>query len=141
MNSNPTANPTMKKTLFLLLLALAACNTPYEIDPPGGDTTTALYVYDVNPEFPGGEEALQQYLSDNLIYPSECQVEGRVYIQFVVEKDGTLTNIENKRDIGGGCGQEAERLVRAMPPWKPGMDKGDTVRCLYTLSILFSRNQ
>ena len=73
-------------------------------------------------------------------YPEKARdtgVEGKVYITFIVEKDGTITTIEIKQDIGAGCGQEAARVVRMMPKWLPGRTEGKDVRVLMTLPIEF----
>ena len=140
----------MKKTLFLLLLALAACTlhaqtddqpyvSPTETDDWYYDTITATTNPEIDPEFPGGDEALKQYLCDSLRWPGQCDVQGKVYIEFVVEKDGSLTNIQCKRNIVCGTGEEGDRLVRAMPRWKPGMVNGEPVRTLWTIPIIFDR--
>lgn len=91
--------------------------------------------------FPGGEEALFKYLSDNLKYPEMARtgnIEGMVYIRFVVEKDGSITNPVIMRDIGGGCGAEALRVVKAMPKWKPAKQRNRTVRSQFDLPVRFT---
>lgn len=92
------------------------------------------------PEFPGGEEKLYKYLRDNLKYPdmaTQQNIQGKVYVQFVVEKDGSIANPKVLRDIGGGCGDEALRVVRAMPKWNPGIQRTKKVRVQYTLPVNF----
>jgi len=92
------------------------------------------------PEFPGGEEKLYKYLRDNLKYPdmaAQQNIQGKVYVQFVVEKDGSIANPKVLRDIGGGCGDEALRVVRAMPKWNPGIQRTKKVRVQYTLPVNF----
>ena len=92
------------------------------------------------PEFPGGEQAMYDFLAKNISYPKtakDSNIKGNVYVQFVVEKDGTITNPKVLRDVGGGCGDEALRVVRMMPKWKPGMHKGKAVRVQYTLPFHF----
>jgi protein TonB len=92
------------------------------------------------PEFPGGETELYKYLNKNLKYPDiakEQNLQGRVYITFVVEKDGSIANPKVARDIGGGCGEEALRVVRNMPKWTPGKQRTQTVRVQYTLPVIF----
>ena len=92
------------------------------------------------PEFPGGEEKLYKYLRDNLKYPdmaTQQNIQGKVYVQFVVEKDGSIANPKVLRDIGGGCGDEALRVVRAMPKWTPGIQRTKKVRVQYTLPVNF----
>lgn len=96
------------------------------------------------PEFPGGEEALYSYLSENITYPSQAHdsaINGVVYVEFVVCKDGELCEVKTKNDIGGGCGNEAVRAVRQMPNWKPGLFEGKPVRVHFTLPISFSMTE
>jgi len=92
------------------------------------------------PEFPGGMAALQKYLANNIRYPAAAKedgIQGRVVLQFVVDKDGSVTNIVIQRDIGGGCGKEAVRVVSSMPKWKPGKQNGQAVKVYYTLPVSF----
>jgi protein TonB len=99
---------------------------------------------DKEPEFPGGQAAFNKFVADNLKYPaiaSENGVEGTVVLNFVVEENGSITNIKILRDIGNGCGTEAMRLVRAMPKWVPGQHNGRPVRVMYTLPVLFKLNK
>lgn len=93
------------------------------------------------PEFPGGMEAMYKFLQDNIRYPRlalENNITGKVYVAFVVETDGSITNPKILRDIGGGCGQEAIRLVKMMPKWKPGKQRDKVVRVQYNLPVNFS---
>ena len=93
-----------------------------------------------DPEFPGGIEALYKFLQDNVQYPQlalENGIEGKVYVTFVVEEDGSITNPRLLRDIGGGCGQEAIRVVKMMPKWKPGKLQGKVVRVQFNLPVNF----
>lgn len=92
------------------------------------------------PEFPGGEKQLYNFLGKHLKYPDIAQeigLEGKIYVQFVVEKDGSITNVNVINDIGGGCGKEAARVVKLMPKWSPGMQNGRKVRVRYTLPFNF----
>lgn len=92
-------------------------------------------------EFPGGEQALMEFLEAHIQYPAaakENNISGKVFVQFTIEKDGTPTNFKVKRDIGGGCGQEAVRVLRLMPKWKPAKQKEVVVRSQYNLPITFS---
>ncbi|MBP5190595.1 MAG: energy transducer TonB [Bacteroidales bacterium] len=93
------------------------------------------------PEFPGGEKALYEYIDKNLHYPEEALrngTTGMVVIRFVVEKDGSLSNVSIAREIGNGCGAEAKRIVKGMPKWKPGRQDGKTVRTEFTLPVRFT---
>ena len=104
------------------------------------DNDTIYNVVEVAPEFPGGMDKMAKYFSENIKYPEEAKekdISGRVFISFVVEKDGSVTEAKVKRSIGGGCDEEALRVVKAMPKWKPGMMKGKPVRVNYMLPIFF----
>ena len=79
-------------------------------------------------------------VQENIKYPQEAkdkEIAGRVFLAFVVEKDGSVSNVEVKRGIGGGCDDEAVRVVKAMPKWKPGKQKGEPVRVSYMLPVNF----
>ena len=92
------------------------------------------------PEFPGGNNSISAYLAKNIRYPEEARkasVQGRVVIQFVVNKEGEIAKAKVVRDIGGGCGKEAMRVVMAMPKWKPGKQNGKAVNVYYTLPVKF----
>jgi protein TonB len=93
------------------------------------------------PQFPGGEAALYKWLGENLKYPEEAKelgIQGRVFVSFVVEPDGSTSNAVVKRGIGGGCDEEALRIVRAMPKWAPGKQRGQPVRVQFNLPIKFT---
>ena len=82
-----------------------------------------------------------KYISKNLIYPQiakEIGIQGRVIVSFVIEKDGSLTNIKVAKDIGGNCGEEAVRIIKSMPKWTPGKNKGKVVRTQISIPIIFS---
>ena len=92
------------------------------------------------PEFPGGEQAMCEFFSKNIKYPQaakDSNIQGKVFVQFVVENDGSITNAKVLRDIGGGCGEEALRVVKMMPKWKPGEIRGTKYRVQCTLPITF----
>ena len=92
------------------------------------------------PEFPGGMTRLAEYLASNIRYPQlarESGIQGRVFINFVVESDGSVTNVRVIRSLGGGCDEEAVRVVRAMPRWTPGRQRGRAVRVSYNLPVNF----
>jgi protein TonB len=93
------------------------------------------------PEFPGGEEKLFEYLGKNIKYPSmarENGITGTVYVTFVVEGNGEISDVKKLRGIGGGCDEEAVRVVRSMPAWKPGKQNSKPVRVQYNLPIKFT---
>lgn len=95
------------------------------------------------PEFPGGTQALYKYIQENVKYPQvakEAGIQGTVYLSFVVEKDGNITDIKILRGIPGGrmCDDEAVRVVKTMPNWKPGKQRGKPVKVSYTLPVKFT---
>jgi periplasmic protein TonB len=94
-----------------------------------------------NPTFPGGEDAFNKYLSKNIHYPAvarENGTQGKVFLSFVVEKDGSLTDIKVVRGIGGGCDDEAVRVLKNSPHWTPGVQNGKHVRVAYTIPVTFA---
>lgn len=98
---------------------------------------------DVMPEFPGGEKAMMQFIVDNITYPQSAKdknIQGKVYVSFVVEKDGSVDQVKVMRSIGGGCDEEAVRVVKAMPKWVPGKKDGKNVRVNYVLPFVFKLN-
>jgi protein TonB len=90
---------------------------------------------EVKPEFPGGMEKFYAYVGKNYRAPEEEGLKGKVYVTFVVEKDGSLTDIKVLRDIGFGTGKEAIRVLTKCPRWNPGVQNGKPVRVLYSLPI------
>ena len=100
-------------------------------------------VFDIveqQPLFPGGSGALMQFLHDNIKYPVVAQengVQGRVTVQFVVEKDGSITDVHVLRGVDPSLDKEAVRVVKSMPRWTPGKQNGTTVRVNYRLPVLF----
>jgi len=106
-------------------------------------TSTKDTVYQIAeemPEFPGGVEALMDFVGKNVKYPEEAkekEISGRVFVSFVIEKDGSVSNVKVLRGIGGGCDEEAVRVIKAMPKWTPGKQKGKPVRVNYQIPINF----
>ena len=97
-------------------------------------------IVEQNPEFPGGTVEMMKFINSNIKYPpiaKENNIEGRAVIGFVVEKDGSISNIQIKRDIGGGCGAEAVRVVKMMPKWNAGKQRGKPVRVSFNLPVRF----
>jgi protein TonB len=90
---------------------------------------------EVKPEFPGGMDKFYSYVGKNYQTPEEEGLKGKVYVTFVVEKDGSLTDIKVIRDIGYGTGKEAIRVLNKCPRWNPGEQNGKKVRVLYSLPI------
>jgi len=105
-----------------------------------GDEGEVFEVVEQNPSFPGGNDALMKWLSKNLKYPASAQdngIQGRVMVQFVVNKDGSIVDPKVVRSIDPALDKEALRVVSAMPKWQPGKQRGKTVRVRFTLPVLF----
>jgi protein TonB len=88
----------------------------------------------------GGMSAFYKYVSEKMKYPAQArrmQVEGRVFCEFVVNRDGTLQDVKVIRGIGAGCDEEAIRVIQSAPPWKPGKQRGKAVRSKFNLAIIF----
>ncbi|QNH62033.1 TonB family protein [Hymenobacter sediminicola] len=100
-----------------------------------------IYTYvEQMPQYPGGMEAMQKYLRENLRYPTQArtdQVEGKVFVSFVIPADGKPTNTKILKGIGAGCDEEALRLIKNMPAWAPGKQNGRVVMVSYTVPITF----
>ena len=104
------------------------------------DSDVPFVVVEKMPSFPGGETALFKYLGDNIKYPviaQESGIQGRVICQFVVNRDGSIVDIEVVRSVDKSLDAEAIRVISKMPRWTPGMQRGKTVRVKYTLPVNF----
>ncbi len=93
------------------------------------------------PSFPGGEAALLKYLGNNIKYPAlakDAGIQGTVFVTFVVDEEGNVKDVRVLRSIGGGCDEEAIRVVESMPKWTPGKQRGKPVKVQYNLPIRFT---
>lgn len=132
------------KTIFLVSLSLfclastQASQTAVFVVP---DNDTTIYtVVDEMPQFPGGDSAMVAYITNNVHYPQtekEKGIQGKVFVGFVIEKDGAVSDVEIKRGIGEECDAEAVRVVKGMPNWEPGKQSGVVVRTAMVLPINF----
>jgi TonB family C-terminal domain len=107
------------------------------------DTSTVFTMVETPPKFPGGDEKLMQFISQNINYPKDAQeagVQGRVILSYVVNKDGSVSDIKVARSIHPSLDAEAIRVIKSMPEWTPGKQRGETVRVKYTIPITFSLN-
>ncbi len=114
--------------------------TPPEIEEEEIVEAEIFKVVEEMPEFPGGPAKMMEFIQTNIKYPMmarESDIQGRVFVNFVVEPDGSITNVTVMRGIGGGCDEEALRVVQSMPKWKPGKQRGSAVRVNYTVPIIF----
>lgn len=92
------------------------------------------------PEYPGGDAKKNEYLAKNIVYPEYATkkgIQGTVYVSFIIATDGSVSNVKLLRGIGGGCDEEALRVVREMPKWIPGRQNGEAVRVLYNMPVYF----
>ncbi len=105
------------------------------------DENGAFILVDYMPEFPGGEEAMMKFLGDNTKYPAQARENGSsgvVIVSFIVEVDGSLSNIKVLRSVEESLDNEAIRVVKSMPKWNPGKHNGEKVRVNYNLPLRFS---
>jgi len=129
-------------------------NADIKIDEPVGnsdqkavteeDPNKIFTAVEKDPSFKGGIEKFYSYLQKNIHYPAvakENNVQGKVFMTFVVERDGSLTDIKVLRPLGSGCDEEATRVLKASPKWTPGIQNGRPVRVQYTVPISFALQQ
>lgn len=113
---------------------------PMRVDEPAHDPNEPFTIVEEMPSFPGGQEELMKYIGKEMKYPEEAVengIEGTVFIAFVVEPDGMITDVKSLRGLGGGLTEEAIRVVKGMPKWIPGKQRGKAVRVQYNLPIRF----
>lgn len=155
----------MKRTIFLLTLSIISffskaqkksmilksseaikcfVNTeplPVVLPPQSLETDSTIHKFvEQMPEFPGRELALYNFISKNIQYPDSAmkyEKERTVRVLFIVEKDGSLSNVVVKRPVSYGFDEEAIRLIKAMPKWKPGRNNGKPVRVFYQIPVRF----
>lgn len=120
---------------------VAAFVAPVVEDAPVQVVEAEIFtIVEEQPGFPGGEGALMEYLGKNISYPQlarESNIQGTVYVTFVVEPNGSISNVKTLKGIGGGCDEEAIRVVKNMPSWKAGKQRGKPVRVQFNLPIRF----
>ena len=118
---------------------LEGCVVP-EMGEVGNPEHEVYQIVEQMPQFPNGEEAMMQYIAEQVKYPAEAKkadAQGRVFVGFIVEPDGGLSDFKVLRGIGHGCDEEALRVVKSMPKWKPGMQRGKAVRVQYLVPVNF----
>ncbi|MGD9930910.1 MAG: energy transducer TonB [Mangrovibacterium sp.] len=104
------------------------------------EESEVFFIVEDMPEFPGGELALRKFIANAIKYPVIAQengIQGKVYVNFVVDKDGSVTNARIARGVDASLDKEALRVVNSLPKWKPGMQRGKAVRVSYTVPISF----
>lgn len=136
----------MKRNLFLALVlcSISLCAQETQPQPIAADSVEDEVIFipvDPMPEFPGGQKALFDYLRFNTHYPKQAYrkgIQGRVVCQFVVKKDGKISNVKVVRSAGNkSLDREAVRVIRSMPKWKPAMYQGKPVSVKYTVPVTF----
>ncbi len=118
---------------------------PTEIEDPDPEPLEEVpfFVVEQMPTYPGGLKALYGYFGKKMKYPSQARkmgIEGRVTVTFVIDKDGSVTDIKLLRGIGGGCDEETIRILKNLPKWNPGKQRGKAVKVQMTLPINFKLN-
>lgn len=135
----------MRRFLLLVTVMLSAMSVSVAMadDPATKETDEVfwdIYYIPPQPEFPGGQEALMEWIKQNMVYPQEAiakGIEGRVIVKFTVEEDGTVTNGEIMKGVDPLLDNEALRLVSIMPKWTPGSFAGEVTRATYAFPVLF----
>ncbi|MEQ8239735.1 MAG: energy transducer TonB [Cyclobacteriaceae bacterium] len=129
---------TITRPLFLLLFSLISIISFAQ----NSDTSTeeVFTIVEEQPQYPGGMDAFHKAIANNLKYPKQARkqgIEGRVYLQFIVDKSGEVREIKTVKGIGGGCDEEAERVIKLTGKWKPGTQSGKPVNVRMVLPIIF----
>lgn len=115
----------------------------FEEAPEEEEVDEIFTIVEDKPTFPGGDGAMYKYLGKSIDYPSQARrmgIEGRVFVQFIVDKDGSIKEVQAIKGIGAGCDEEAVRVIKAMPSWKPGKQRGRPVKVRMVLPVFFKLN-
>lgn len=136
LKAQNVVNPTNEKDNITILRAVGDDSTV-------SDKEKVYQVVEQQPSFPGGREELFKYLAYNVRYPIDAaknKIEGRVLVTFVVEHDGSISNVNVANSVYPSLDKESIRVVSGMPKWIPGKDNGKTIRVKYTIPITFRLN-
>ncbi|TAJ15427.1 energy transducer TonB [Marinilabiliaceae bacterium JC017] len=112
----------------------------YLVDEEVNDDPVPFFVLEDKPEFPGGETGLMTYISKNVKYPIVCQengVQGKVYVSFVIDEQGKVSNVRSLRSPDANLEREALRVIKSLPDWKPGMQRGKPVKVSFQVPVSF----
>ncbi len=126
---------------FLLILLLFAGTSVSFAQTDKNKDAPIVFIVEQMPVFPGGEDSMYKFITANVTYPQvarEKNISGTVIIIFIVEQDGSITNAKVVKGIGGGCDEEALRVVKLMPKWNPGKQAGKPCRVQFQLPLKFS---
>jgi len=130
----------MKKLLFLLILILPFSGFAQQLPEKDPTDENVFIAVEIMPEFPGGTEALMQYLSNSIQYPKDAKekkIEGKVFVSFIITELGKVSEVKILRGVNESLDKEAIRVVKEMPDWKPGTQGDEPVKVKYTLPISF----
>lgn len=125
--------------IFSLLLLFAACKTKKAVVVEGKEDNSVYEAPDVFPQYPGGEKARQMFIVKNLVYPPlaiESGKQGKIFVKFIVEKDGSVSNAKAVKTFDDACANESIRVINLMK-WEPAKHKGKIVRSAMILPIIF----
>lgn len=128
--------------LLIMVLAALLCHTPMSAQKTviAKKNQKVFEVVEQMPEYPGGQVALFEFMMNNVKYPKDAEkkkVEGKVYMSFIVEPDGSISEVKPLKNVYPSLDAEGVRVISAMPKWKPGRQKGQLVRVHYVLPITF----
>lgn len=122
----------------LLLFSAAGMSAQTKVEMPGGEGI--FFKVEEMPEFPGGEQALRDYIAGNIRYPEQAKkdsITGKVFISFVIDTTGLVEGAKVVREVHPLLDNESLRVVQSMPVWKPGKEKGRPVKVAYTIPVAF----
>ena len=127
------------KKLFLIVFFMAFVSVNAYSQSKEQDDAVYSMVSE-QPSFPGGMQEMMKFISENRKYPAEAKakdIHGKIIVAFVVERDGSLSDVKIRRGIGYGCDEEAIRVIKSMPKWTPGKQNGKVVRVSMMLPVSF----
>jgi protein TonB len=131
---------TLSKNIFVDANPEAVVEKQLDIISDPEEKKETFIIAEEMPSYPGGETERQKFLGESIQYPQQALengIHGTVYVQFVVDSKGNITDAKIMRGIGGGCDEEALRVIRMMPQWHPGKQNGKPVRVQYTMPVSF----
>lgn len=138
---NYSKRKKMKKLILMSLMAICCLMTASAQKTVVSQKNQKVYdMVEQLPEYPGGMPAMMTFLQDNMKYPEDAEkqkVDGRVIVQFIVETDGSVSDVKVAKQVFPSLDAEAIRVVQSMPKWIPGKDKGKVVRVKFQLPIVF----
>ena len=129
-----------KKLVIVVFLFLSQMTIAQEVVPPSKEPILEINEVDVSPSCPGGIDNFYNFFEKNFKKPEVPQLIGKLFVSFVVEKDGTLSDVRTIKDVGFGTGIEAERVILLSPNWIPAKKDRKAVRVLYTVPIPIQTN-